>query len=549
MASLDLPDDPAMLKGLVRKLTLEKEQGARELRQREEQLEQARQEWEQTRQQLELDKLRLRHQLTLLQKRYYGPRADRVDPAQLALDFALALEARPIDAALLLAGAPPEVPGGADPQTIRRVRLRGRGRRDLSDAQAFAHLPVIPAVHDLPEEQRPCPCCGTMRKKIGQESTWQIERFPATFCRIEHVQVKYACPQCEPNGDNPQIVLADKPLQPIDKGLAGPGLLAYVITSKFADYLPLYRLEHIFSRNGLEIDRSTMSLWAGDVADLVKPLYKLMVQRVLSSHVVHTDDTPMPMQAPGKTRAARMWVYAGDQAHPYNVFDFTLSRARDGPAQFLGNFNQVLQADAYGGYDGICLEKSITQAGCWAHGRRKLVDCQSLEPTITGEALALIGRLFTIEQQARDLSPAQRLSLRQAQSLPVLGTLRGRLLTWREQLLPKHPVAQALAYILNQWLPLTVFTTDPAVALDNNLAEREMKRQALNRKNSLFVGNERGGRTAAILSSFTSTCRRHDIDPQLYLTQLLTNLPATSTADLDQWLPDRWKLRQLPSSC
>jgi hypothetical protein len=287
-----------------------------------------------------------------------------------------------------------------------------------------------------------------------------------------------------------------------------------------------------------------MCIWAGDVADLIRPLYDLMVQRVLGAHVIHTDDTVMPMQAPGKTKQARMWVYAGDGAGPYNVFDFTISRSRDGPATFLKNFRGVLQADAYGGYDGICVEKSITQAGCWAHARRKFVDCQSLEPTITPEALTLIGRLFPLEEQARALSPAQRLALRQQHSRPVLNTLRDKLLTWREQLLPKHPVAQAIGYVLNQWQPLNVFTADPAVALDNNLAEREMKRQALNRKNSWFVGNERGGRTSAILSSFTSTCRRHDIDPQLYLTQLLANLPATPISALDQWLPDQWKLRQ-----
>ncbi|MCX5659752.1 MAG: IS66 family transposase, partial [Planctomycetota bacterium] len=184
--------------------------------------------------------------------------------------------------------------------------------------------------------------------------------------------------------------------------MAGPGLLAYVVTSKYADYLPLYRLENICARNGFEIDRSTMCVWAGDVADLVRPLYDRMVQRVLQSHVVHTDDTVMPMLAPEKTKQARMWVYAGDApGNAYNVFDFTLSRARDGPAKFLHHFKGTLVADAYGGYDGICVEKSITQAGCWAHARRKFVDCQGLDPAITGEALALIGRLFAVEAQAK----------------------------------------------------------------------------------------------------------------------------------------------------
>jgi hypothetical protein len=228
--------------------------------------------------------------------------------------------------------------------------------------------------------------------------------------------------------------------------MAGPGLLAYVITSKFADHLPLYRLESIFGRNGLQIDRSTLSVWAGDVADLVKPLYELMIQRLLLSHVIATDDTIMPMLAAEKTRRARMWIYLGDDLHPYNIFDFTLSRSRDGPAIFLGNYNQVLLADAYGGYEGICVEKQIIQAGCWSHARRKFVDAQKLSPAIAAEALGLIGNLFAIEERAKSLSCADRLSLRQAQSAPVLEQLRQRLLDWKGQLLPKHPMAEAVGH-------------------------------------------------------------------------------------------------------
>jgi transposase len=527
-----LPDDPAALKQLVRERDRRVAQLDQERRDRDQRIAAL----EQKQQQLELEKLRLAHQLELLRKRYYGPRADRVTPGQLLLEFALALEARPLDASLL--------PAAGNATAVRRVRPPG-GRRDLA---LFDKLPVTTKVHDLSPEEKPCPCCGTPRKQIGQEDSWQIEYLPASFHRIQHVRLKYACPKCEPNGQNPQIALADKPPEaaPISKGMAGPGLLAYMVTSKFADYLPLYRLEGIFARNGFAIDRSTMCVWTGDVADLVGPLYDLMVRRVLASHVVHTDDTVMPMLAPEKTRQARMWVYVGDDSGgPYNVFDFTLSRSRDGPAQFLGkHFKGVLQADAYGGYDGICVEKAITQAGCWAHARRKFVDTQKLEPAITGEALTLIGKLFAIEAQAKDFSCADRLALRQRESRPVLDALHQSFQAWRQKLLPKHPVAQAIGYALNQWEPLSVFLHDGAVAIDNNAAEREMKRQALNRKNSLFVGNERGGHTAAVLSSITSTCRRHDIDPQFYLTQLLANLPATPLSQLGEWLPDRWKQRQ-----
>ncbi len=341
-----LPDDPAQLRRFV--VALARRHDA-QLQDRDRRIAALERERDRRIAELELEKLRLAHQLELLRKRYYGPRADRVAPDQLLLEFAVALEARPVDAALLPPDAPS--PGPIDPQSIRRVRRTG-GRRDLA---LFDKLPMTQKVHDLADDQKPCPCCATPRQQIGQETSWQIEYLPASFQRIEHVRLKYACPACEPNGDNPQIVTAEKPpeVAPIEKGMAGPGLLAYVVTSKFADYLPLYRLENIFARNGFEISRSTMGVWAGDVADLVKPLYDHMVRRVLSSHVIHTDDTVMPMLAPdsgGKTRQARMWVYVGDDVHPYQVFDFTLSRARDGPARFLHYFNGVLQADAYGGY-------------------------------------------------------------------------------------------------------------------------------------------------------------------------------------------------------
>lgn len=463
-------------------------------------------------QQLEVEKLRLEMALLRFKKWYYGPRADDLqhpaDAAQLLLAFATGLESRPLEPQDLPPQTDPTAtdptatdPTATDPRSVRRVR---KGRRDLA---ALDNLPVTRHVHDLSEDQKPCPCCGEARQKIGEESSWQIEYVPGHFERLEHVQIKYACRRCEQNADSPQIALAGKPQQPIDKGMAGPGLLAYVVTSKFADYLPLYRLENIFARNGFEIDRVTQCLWCRDVARIVRPLYDRMVQRVLGGHVIHTDDTVMPMLAPGKTQAARLWVYVGDNANPYNVFDFTLSRSRDGPARFLKGYgldklaaggldklaagDQVIVADAYGGYDGICLAGGITQAGCWAHARRKFVDTRDLAPKIADEALLLIGKLFTIEQQAasmnsgqakeKGLSTAERLLLRQSQSQPIVAELRDKLPAWKESLLPKHPVAQAIGYVLNQWKPLTAFLSDGAIAIHNNIAEQEMKRIALNR--------------------------------------------------------------------
>ena len=250
----------------------------------------------------------------------------------------------------------------------------------------------------------------------------------------------------------------------------------------------------------------------------------------------------MPMLSKGKTANARMWVYVGDQDHPYNVFDFTLDRGRNGPMQFLKDFHQVLLADAYGGYNGVVAGNQMTRAGCWAHLRRKIIEAEKTAPAIAHQAIDIIGSLYGVEKQAALLTAAQRLELRRAMSAPLLADLRAKLLLWKEQLLPRHPMAEAITYALGQWTQLSVFSLDGAVPIDNNVSKREMKRIVLNRKNSLFVGNPRGGTTAAILSSITSTCRRHDIDPHMYLTQLLVNLPALPVHQLSAWLPDQWKL-------
>jgi hypothetical protein len=217
------------------------------------------------------------------------------------------------------------------------------------------------------------------------------------------------------------------------------------------------------------------------------------------------------------------------------------TQSRDGPTRFLQEFDQVLLADAYGGYDGIVLDRDLPRAGCWSHARRKFVEAEPTAPDVARTILRRIKDLFEVETRAKDLAAEERLRLREAESKPLLEALHTLLLEQKAQLLPKHPLAQAIGYALNQWKELTLFTTDAAVPIHNNLAEQEMKRIALLRKNALFVATPNGGRTAAILSSLTSTCRRHGINPQAYLTQLLTNLGDTPVNELDRWLPDRWK--------
>jgi transposase len=542
---VELPGDKDTLQLMVLALLEERDQQKRQAEEQKQRAEeQKRQAEEQKRRAeehskqaaaLQVELLRVKLELERYKKWYYGPRADRLqsdkDLMQMLLNFAEELDCKPVPAEDLAAAAEPA-------EELRRVKRR-KGRRNLAN---FENLPVSTQVYELSEAERACPCCGLTRKEIGAEESWQVEYLPGHFERIHHVRKKYACTSCETNGENPSIQAAKKPEAAIDKGLAGPGLLAYIVTSKFSDFLPLYRLEDIFARQGFEISRATQSVWCGDVADLVEPLYQLMADRVRASHVVATDDTIMPMQSRDKVANTRMWVYVGDEEQPYNVFDFTMDRGRDGPRRFLKDYGQVLLADGYAGYNGVVVGNAITRAGCWAHMKRKIIDAEKSAPEIASEAVERVRALYAVERQAKDASVQVRLQLRREQSAPLLTQLHDRLLDWKQQLLPKHPMAEAIHYALGQWSELNVFCSDGAVPIDNNVSEREMKRVVLNRKNSLFVGNARGGRTAAILASLTSTCRRHDVDPQLYLTQLLINLPTLPISQLTQWLPDQWKL-------
>ena len=484
---------------------------------------------------LQVELLCVKLELERYKKWYYGPRADLLQSdkelMQMLLNFAEEMDCKPVPAEDLVAATEPV-------EELRRVKRR-KGRRNLAN---FENLPVSTQVYELSEAERACPCCGLTRKEIGADESWQVEYLPGHFERIHHVRKKYACTSCETNGENPSIQAAKRPETAIDKGLAGPGLLAYIVTSKYGDFLPLYRVEDIFARQGFEISRATQSVWCGDVADFVERLYQLMAERVRASHVVATDDTIMPMQSKEKVANTRMWVYVGDEAQPYNVFDFTMDRGRDGPKRFLKDYQQVLLADGYAGYNGVVVGNAITRAGCWAYMKRKIIDAEKSAPEIAREAVERVRALYAVERQGKDASIAERLKLRREQSAPLLAELQDRLLQWKQQLLPKHPMAEAINYALGQWNELNVFCSDGAVPIDNNVSEREMKRIVLNRKNSLFVGNARGGRTAAILASLTSTCRRHDVDPQLYLTQLLINLPTLPSSQLPQWLPDQWKI-------
>jgi transposase len=461
----------------------------------------------------------LRQRLDQLLRRLYGPRTEKTDPHQ----------------PLLFDEPPPEpapAPPPPEPAAAASDRRPGHGRRRLP-----ADLPRQRVVHELPLAERLCPQCQHERQPISQEVSEQLDFKPASLFVVEHVRVTYACPCCQG-----VVATAAKPPQPIDKGLPGPGLLAYVAVSRYSDHLPLYRLERIFVRHGLDLSRSTLCDWMRACADLLSPLYALLVAEVLQSAVVHTDDTVVPVLdgSRDRTRQGRLWVYIGDKKHPYNVFDYTASRSRDGPAAFLKEYQGYLQADAFGGYDGIYAGGQIVEVCCHAHARRKFYEARTTDAARSAAALGWYRELYALEADIKDLNDEERVRERQERSVPLLARFHAWLEEQRAQVLPKSPLGQAVQYALNQWAALVRYTEDGRLSIDNNVSEREMKRIAIGRKNWLFAGSDRGGQTAAVLYTVTSTCARHGVDAFVYLEDVLRRLPSCPAAGLVELLPDRW---------
>jgi hypothetical protein len=253
----------------------------------------------------------------------------------------------------------------------------------------------------------------------------------------------------------------------------------------------------------------------------------------------------------GQTRTGRFWVYVGDDNHPYVVFDYTPSRSRDGPMTFLANWGhdvvRYLQADAFGGYDGIYAGEAgghVVEVACWAHVRRKFFDAQASDVAGSTQAIAYIRLLNDVEDEAKNALPAERARIRQERAAPILVQFRGWLLSQQATVLPKSPMGQAITYALNQWAALTVYLLDGELDIDNNAAENAVRRIALGRKNWLFCGSDNGGRTAAILFSLIATCQRHDVNAFDYLTDVLTRIAETPISRLPELLPDRWKAAQ-----
>ena len=471
---------------------------------------------------LQRENASLRHQLDVLCQRMFGKKSERVDPRQLQLALEqLANEPGPVT-------EPIEMDSGETP--VRgHARRRPTGRRPLP-----AHLPRRRIEIDVPAAEQQC-ACGHAKTRIGESVSEKIEYQPASFVVLETVRAKYACPHCHEG-----VVEAPAPPQAIEKSLAGEGLLAHVVVSKYVDHTPLYRLAGIFAREGVDLSRATLCDWVADVASALTPIGDQLRREIAAATYLQTDDTTVTVLGEhGGSFKGRLWTYLDPLARQVG-FDATPTHERDGPTDFLATFRGKLQADAYAGYDVLYASGRVLEIGCWAHARRRFVEA-FLTDGSAARMVALIQQLYHVERAGADLAPDPRRALRQEQSVPLLAkidTLRQEL---ARTVLPKSPFGDAVRYLTNQWTALQRFVDDGRLAIDNNRAENQLRVVAVGRKNWLFAGSFEGARRAAVLYSLVQSCKLIDVPPFDYLKDVLVRIATHPQRLIGQLTPKGWR--------
>jgi transposase len=457
-----------------------------------------------------------------LQRMLFGTKSEKVlrQIEQLELQLEELQGANAIEEAQ--ATSPAERPAPAKP--FRRP-LPGHLPREV-----HTHMPG----HDA------CPDCGGHLRELGEDVAEMLEYVRACFKVIRHVRPKLSCDACD------RIVQAPAPSRPIDRGLAGPGLLAHVLVSKYADHLPLYRQSEIYAREGVDLDRSTLAGWVGATSELLAPLVEAVRGHVLSASKLHADDTPVPVLAPGngKTKTGRLWTYvrddrpSGDTAAPAVWFAYSPDRKGEHPKQHLKLYQGALQADAYAGLQQLYEDGTIYEVACWAHARRKFheIHIAHSSPTTT-EAIERIAALYAIEAEIRGSTAEARKTIRQARAKPLLANL----LIWLEATLAKlsrkSDTAAAIRYALSRWAALTRYVDDGTLEIDNNAAERALRVVALGRKNFLFCGSNAGGERAAAIYSLLGSAKLNGLDPELYLHHVLERIADHPINRINELLP------------
>jgi transposase len=432
---------------------------------------------------------------------------------------------------------PPPTPAAEGiPEPDEKPKRKGHGRKPNP-----ADLPRRREEIDLADAEKVCPCCAGVRIKIGETIRERLDYTPSSIFVREIAQPTYACRECERAARDPQFAKPAFPAEPVPKSGVGAGLLAQMIVSKYVDHLPLYRQESIFGRQGWPVSRTRLCDLTAQCATLLDPLYRAMIARMKHSFSIHADETTIHLLRPN--RSAYAWLYLGDAANPYTLFDFTPGRGEQYPETFLQGYRGFVHADGYSGYNPIH-GSGARHLGCWAHVRRKFVDARDNDPTKASAALAYIRTLYAVEKEIveKKLTGDDVVNQRRTRAGPILKRFGEWLEEEHSTALPKSPYGQAVSYARNQWPTLERYLDDSRFTIDNNVAERAVRPLAVGRRAWLFVGGDGGLLTAAVLMSLCASAKRHGLNPWDYLTDALTQL-AENPADVNHLMPDAWAKR------
>lgn len=475
----------------------------------------------------------LSQQLAYLKRMIFGQKKERHIPS-------VPEEQMTLEGLYDTAGA--KIPGFAESkETItydRRKPAKGHGRKPIPDD---LHREEI--VIDAPEEEKVCSCCGTEKKRIGEDVCEELEFKPAVFYVNKFIRPKYACPKCPDNG----VSSAAMPPRSIDKGIAGPGLLAYIIVSKYVDHLPLYRLQQMFKRYQILINRSTMAGWIAQLCVHLEAVYREMKKQLIeASFLIQADETTLKVQndtVPEKCDLGYMWPFVGDGK--IAVFEFRDSRSREGPTDFLSGFSgRYLMSDGYAGYNQVIERNQLTHLMCWAHARRKFFEKKDLEPQFADQVLGLIKELYMVERDAVEMNPDERKTIRLDRSAPVLAEIKSLLEERSKTLLPKNPLCEAVNYTLNHWKQLSAYLANGRLPIDNNLVENAIRPVALGRKNWLFAGSPEGAKRMAIIYSLAATCKLNGVNPYEYFVDILPKVASYGSRKIADLTPITWKMNR-----